>query len=320
MHVEVVLPDQAVQVGVEEGQRWARAPVPEQPVLHVLRAQRLAQQRVVLQVDHAERQVVAGAPERVEAMDLLVRQRRSRGGGACSAEGGQGCGSFETGCLRRHARSLRRPPAPLRQHLPRVAGHHQLLVRVDDPRRHPAPGRGDAGAARGVRPGSSSTPSHSASRQTRSRTALAFSPMPPVNTTASSPRRSAVDGPELSGDPVHEQVHGQPGAGVARSEQRAHVARGAGHAQQPGVVVEQPLDVRRLESARGQQPKHGSGVERATARAHAQAVEDAEGHGRRDAPPAAQGAHARAVAEVHHDRPPRAAAGSSSRSAAATYS
>ena len=41
-HVEVVLDDQSVQVHPDEGQRRARAPVPEQPVLHVVGLQRLA--------------------------------------------------------------------------------------------------------------------------------------------------------------------------------------------------------------------------------------------------------------------------------------
>ena len=49
---------------------------PEQARLDVLRRQRLAQQRVVLQVDLADRQVVRRAPVRVETRDLVLRQVR----------------------------------------------------------------------------------------------------------------------------------------------------------------------------------------------------------------------------------------------------
>jgi hypothetical protein len=51
--VQVTPPDQAVQVDVQEVQAGRRAPVAEQPPLHVLRSERLAQQRVVDQVDLA---------------------------------------------------------------------------------------------------------------------------------------------------------------------------------------------------------------------------------------------------------------------------
>ena len=60
-HVEVARDDRAVEVGVDEVQPRRRAPVPEQPRLDVLGRQRLAQQRVVEQVDLPDRQVV-GAP------------------------------------------------------------------------------------------------------------------------------------------------------------------------------------------------------------------------------------------------------------------
>ena len=47
---------------VDEAQTGRGAPVAEQPRLDVLRPQRLAQQRVLLQVDLADRQVVRGLP------------------------------------------------------------------------------------------------------------------------------------------------------------------------------------------------------------------------------------------------------------------
>ena len=75
-HVEIVLDDQPVQVHPHERQRRARAPVTEEAVFHVLGLQRLPQQRVVLQVDHPDGQVVARPPEGVHPFELLRRQRR----------------------------------------------------------------------------------------------------------------------------------------------------------------------------------------------------------------------------------------------------
>ena len=77
--VEVARADRAVQVRVEEVQPGRRAPVAEQPRLDVLEAQRLAQQRVVEQVDLPDRQVVRGAPVGVEALAARrVRAARRR--------------------------------------------------------------------------------------------------------------------------------------------------------------------------------------------------------------------------------------------------
>ena len=61
-HVQVEFLDQAVQVNIGERQAGARSPVSEQPVLDVLGLEGFFQQRIVLQIDHAERQVVAGSP------------------------------------------------------------------------------------------------------------------------------------------------------------------------------------------------------------------------------------------------------------------
>ena len=78
--VEIVPLDHAVEVRPDEGERGARAPVAEQPVLDVLHAERLAQQRVVAQVDHADGQVVARAPPGVELAQLVGRQGRGGAG------------------------------------------------------------------------------------------------------------------------------------------------------------------------------------------------------------------------------------------------
>ena len=71
-HVEVVLDDHPVEMHPDEGQRRARAPVAEQPVLDVLGLQRLLQQRIVLEVDHADRQVIARPPVGVHQLQLFV--------------------------------------------------------------------------------------------------------------------------------------------------------------------------------------------------------------------------------------------------------
>jgi hypothetical protein len=60
--VEVLLPDDAVEVGVDEVQPRRRAPVAEQARLDAVDLERPLQQRVVVEVDLADRQVVGGAP------------------------------------------------------------------------------------------------------------------------------------------------------------------------------------------------------------------------------------------------------------------
>ncbi len=60
--VEIVSDDQSVQVHPDKRECRTGAPVSEQPMLDVVRLQRFAQQRVVFQVDHPYRQVVARPP------------------------------------------------------------------------------------------------------------------------------------------------------------------------------------------------------------------------------------------------------------------
>jgi hypothetical protein len=70
-HVEVVALDAAVEVRPDKGQRRARPPVTEQSVLDVLHRQRVLEQRIVPQVDHADREVIRGAPPGVDALELI---------------------------------------------------------------------------------------------------------------------------------------------------------------------------------------------------------------------------------------------------------
>src|SRR5262249_39562796 len=72
--VQIVLGDQAVEVKVGEAQAGTRAPVPQQAQLYVLGLQRLTQQRVGAQIDHAGGQVVAGTPVSIYGVQLCGGQ------------------------------------------------------------------------------------------------------------------------------------------------------------------------------------------------------------------------------------------------------
>ena len=73
-HVDVVDPDQPVEMDVQEVQTRRRAPVPEQSRLDVGWLQRPAQQGVAQQVDLPDGQVVRGPPPRVYVVALLRGQ------------------------------------------------------------------------------------------------------------------------------------------------------------------------------------------------------------------------------------------------------
>ena len=70
-HVEIELLDQPIEVRIDEVESRRRAPVPEQARLDVLLLQRLAQQRIVEQVDLADGQIVRGAPVGVDERSLF---------------------------------------------------------------------------------------------------------------------------------------------------------------------------------------------------------------------------------------------------------
>ena len=75
-HLEVERFDEPVEVGVDEVEAGRRAPVAEQPRLDVLLDQRLAQQRIVEEIDLADRQIVGGAPVGVDQLEFALRKRR----------------------------------------------------------------------------------------------------------------------------------------------------------------------------------------------------------------------------------------------------
>ena len=72
--VQVVLVDQPIEVDVGKAQPGTRAPVAQQALLDVLRLERLAEQGIALQVDHADREVVARPPVRVDLAQLVGGQ------------------------------------------------------------------------------------------------------------------------------------------------------------------------------------------------------------------------------------------------------
>jgi hypothetical protein len=75
--VQVVLGDQAVEVSVGEALARIGAPVTEEPWLRVPRLQGLPKQRVILEVEHPEAEVEAGAPVRVDFAQLVGAERRA---------------------------------------------------------------------------------------------------------------------------------------------------------------------------------------------------------------------------------------------------
>ena len=74
----------AVQVRVDEILSWRRSPVAEQAGLDVRGLQRLAQQRVVEQIDLADRKVVGRAPVGIDAIDEFGDHRHASTRLACT--------------------------------------------------------------------------------------------------------------------------------------------------------------------------------------------------------------------------------------------
>jgi len=106
-HLHLMAADQPVGVGPDEGLARTRPPVPQQPGLDVLVAQRLGQQGIGPQVDHPHRHVVGGPPPGVDALELLlareVGQGIDNGGGGHGAS--EGAGAWDPTLLIRVARN-----------------------------------------------------------------------------------------------------------------------------------------------------------------------------------------------------------------------
>src|SRR5262249_4736151 len=73
-HVEVVLLDRPVQVDIDEVQTWRRSPMAEQPRLDMCLGERLLEQRIVIEIDLANRQVVGSSPIPIDRCSLFLGQ------------------------------------------------------------------------------------------------------------------------------------------------------------------------------------------------------------------------------------------------------
>jgi hypothetical protein len=73
-HVHVARVDDAIEMNVEEVEPRRRPPMPEEPGLGVIEPERLAEQRIVEQIDLPDRQIVGGAPPVVHAAQEVGRE------------------------------------------------------------------------------------------------------------------------------------------------------------------------------------------------------------------------------------------------------
>ena len=149
---------------------------------------------------------------------------------------------------------------------------------------------------------SSSMPSQAASLQTRSRSEWLFSPMPPVNTIASSSAERGGERPELAADAISKELDRDLRIRLDARFERAHVAGDSGYPEQARLLIDELLDGAGVHLQLVHQIKHHPRIEVAATRPHGQPVDRSEAHGARNASPAGHRAHARTVAEVQHDR------------------
>jgi len=74
-HVEIEIFDDPIQVCIYKGEGRAGAPMPKHAGLDMLGFEWLAKQRIILQVNHPQRQIVAGTPKGVHLARLFVAER-----------------------------------------------------------------------------------------------------------------------------------------------------------------------------------------------------------------------------------------------------
>jgi hypothetical protein len=74
-HVKVPPLDDPVEVDIDEIQSWCCAPVTQQPRLDVLTLQRVFEERVVKEVNLADREVVGGPPPAIDLSKQLEGER-----------------------------------------------------------------------------------------------------------------------------------------------------------------------------------------------------------------------------------------------------
>lgn len=74
--IQIILLDEPIQVDPNQGLARIGAPMTQEPILDVLRLQRLAEKRVPAKINHAHRQIVASSPVGVDLPQLFGRKRR----------------------------------------------------------------------------------------------------------------------------------------------------------------------------------------------------------------------------------------------------
>jgi hypothetical protein len=62
----------SIQVSVDEIQAWRCTPVTKEARLCVLKAQRLAQERIGVKIDLADRKIIRSAPKRMNAAQFFI--------------------------------------------------------------------------------------------------------------------------------------------------------------------------------------------------------------------------------------------------------
>jgi hypothetical protein len=70
-HVEIIQSDRPVQMGVDEILPWRRPPMPDHQRFDMCQRERLEQQRIRVEVNLTDREVVRGAPICVELLPLV---------------------------------------------------------------------------------------------------------------------------------------------------------------------------------------------------------------------------------------------------------
>src|ERR1019366_459031 len=191
--VQVILLDDAVQVDVEEVQSGGGAPVAEQPGLHVVQLQGLLEERVVVEIDLADGQVVGRAPIGVHLCEQFGGERLVhafflwffvfRRFAICHLP-------FQPLVLS-GAAGLAESPSTRQTVLAIVTSSSVRITRTVT-----RLGRGEmTGALVSFFLASSRMPRNSRPSQIRARTGKAFSPIPPVKTSVSNPPRAAAKPP-----------------------------------------------------------------------------------------------------------------------------
>src|SRR5271157_4543833 len=169
-HVEVVFSYDPVQVYVNEVLPRGRAPVSQQHVLHIPDRQRSLQQRIIVEINLANRQIVGGAPVGIHVVEQF-----------------QGKGFCRHGSIFLFSAKPRTRQTVLAIMLSSTVRMTRTATRLAAVEITPS--------FVAFRFSSSSIPRNPSPSQMRARTVGAFSPMPPANTSVSSPPNAAANAP-----------------------------------------------------------------------------------------------------------------------------